>query len=108
MNTEKRVPLTRVEKFWDIFGLVVILVVLALLVSGIESRAGDVMCYIGGAIALALTVLDFKYGRIPKRAGEEDEDKSIIRGDSLDPYDPLSIAYKSPFDDIAYKSPFDD
>jgi hypothetical protein len=100
MNTEKRVPLTRVEKFWDIFGLVVILVVLALLVSGIESRAGDVMCYIGGAIALALTVHDFKHGRVPDKDGEKS--RSVfdnVSFDSLDPYDPFSIAYKSPFDD---------
>ena len=99
MNTEKRVPLTRAEKLWNIFGMIVLAVVISFLLMGSEKPAIHAACYIGGAIALGLFILDFKYGRIPKRAGEEDEDKSIIRGDSLDPYDPLSIAYKSPFDD---------
>ncbi len=95
----KRVPLTKAEKLWNIFGMIVLAVVISCLLMGSDKPAIHAACYIGGAIALGLFILDFKYGRIPKRAGEEDEDKSIIRGDSLDPYDPLSIAYKSPFDD---------
>lgn len=104
MNTEKRVPLTRVEKFWDIFGLVVILVVLALLVSGIESRAGDVMCYIGGAIALALTVHDFKHGKVPDKDGEKSRSVFDNRFDVN-----RSIGHSlTPGNDYCWKSSFDD
>ena len=104
MNTEKRVPLTRAEKFWDIFGLVVILVVLALLVRGIESRAGDVMCYIGGAIAFALTVHDFKHGRIPDKNGEKSRSVFDNRFD-INRNPGCSLI---PGNDYYWKSAFDD
>ena len=102
MNT-KRVPLTREEKLWNIFGMIVLAVVISFLLMGSEKPAIHAVCYIGGAIALGLFILDFKYGRIPKRVGEEDN--KIFSYNSLsDPLDPGNFdvpgsAYKSPFDD---------
>lgn len=102
MNT-KRVPLTREEKIWNIFGIIVIAVVIGCLLNGSDRAVIHVACYIGGTIALVLFILDFKYGRVPKRVGEED-DKIFSFNSLSDPLDPGNFgvpgsAYKSPFDD---------
>ena len=102
MNT-KRVPLTREEKIWNIIGMIVIAVVIICLLMGSEKPAIHAACYIGGAIALVLFILDFKYGRVPKRAGEEDEDKK----DPFDSCNPFSI-YSMGAPGSTYNSSFDD
>ena len=98
MNT-KRVPLTREEKIWNIFGIIVIAVVIGCLLNGSDRAVIHVACYIGGAIALILFILDFRYGRVPKRAEEED--------DPFDSSNPLSI-YSMGTPGSAFKGPFDD